>query len=336
MRRVLGAVIGVAVGIVMVIAGVVPTAPAAEPKRGVTLRLDWYVYGLHAPFFVAQKQGFYSDANLDVKILEGNGSSATAVLIGNGSDTFGFADSGAAAKGISEGVPIKVVAGLLQRSSMTLTSFADREIRTPKDLEGKTLGIGAAEALTQVLPAFFAANGVDASKVRLVTMPPPARPAALLERRVDAIGGSIYGDALNLRLKNPDKKFNYLRFSDWKINMLGHGLLASNDMIAKSPDVVRRFVTATLRGWKYAKENPEAAVDVLLTQYPNLADNRAYFVEQVKMLGDFLQTDNSAGTPIGWQSEKDWASMQDLLLKYGGLSKQVPLNTYYVNDFVGR
>lgn len=320
--------------LLLLVLGALTAAWSAEPRKTVTLRLDWYVFGVHAPFFIAQKLGYYEEAGLDMKILEGNGSSATVLLVGNGSDTFGFADSGVAAKAISEGVPVKVISGLLEKSAMVLTSLENKGIKTPKDLEGKTLGVGAAEALTQLLPAFLSANMVDSTKIRLVTLPPPARPAALLEGRVDAIAGSTYGDALSIRLANPDKKFSALKVSDWGLNILGHGLVASRETVEKSPETVRRFVAATLKGARYAKENPTAAVDAMLQTYPNLQEKRPYFIEQVKMLDELWYTKNSAGKPLGWQSEKDWDTMLDLLAKYGGLTKRSALSTYYTNDFV--
>lgn len=309
---------------------------AFAQNTAVTLRLDWLIYGMHAPFFVALEKGYYNDANLDVTILEGKGSSVTVALIGNGNDTFGFADSGTAAKAIANGVPITVIAGMLQKSSMTLTSFAESGIKTPQDLEGKSLGLGAAEALTQVLPAFLAKNNVDPDKVRIVTMPPAARPPALMEGRIEAIGGSIYGDALRFALENPDRKFSYLKFGDWGVSMLGHGLLASNDTIANSPDVVRRFIAATSKGVSYAVSNPDESVAILMQRFDALAGQEAYLAAQINMIDEFSHSQNSAGKPFGWQSEDDWKSMQDFLVQFGGVPNKLPLDSYYTNQFIGQ
>src|SRR3954451_13283534 len=88
------------------------SARAADVEP-VSLRLDWSVISYHMPFYLGIKRGFYRDVGLDLSVQEGKGSSGTVQLVGNGADTFGFADGAVVAKAIGTGIPIKMVMGIL-------------------------------------------------------------------------------------------------------------------------------------------------------------------------------------------------------------------------------
>ena len=81
---------------------------APQPEEGpipLEFRLNWTLYGEHAPFFLGVDKGFYLDEGLDVSIVEGSGSSTTVKLIGNGTNNIGYADSATMMRGVTAGVP---------------------------------------------------------------------------------------------------------------------------------------------------------------------------------------------------------------------------------------
>jgi len=98
----------------------------------VTLRLDWSTIGYHSPFYLAAERGYYKDAGLDVDIQEGKGSGNTVQLIGNGADTFGYADAAVAAKSASQGVPVKVVMGIIRKSPASIAYPLDQKAGRPQ------------------------------------------------------------------------------------------------------------------------------------------------------------------------------------------------------------
>lgn len=308
--------------------------PPVEPDH-VTLRLDWVTYGLHAMFYVGEVKGFYADENIDIDILQGNGSSNTVILVGNGNDTFGFADTTTTVRAIGEGIPLKMIGVIAQAPGVTLSSVDEPCIESPQDLVGRSIGVGVGEAITQILPALYAANDIDPDSVDLVTMAGTARTGALLGGAVDAIGGSIYGDALGMRFANPDRTFCYLRFANYGVALMGHGLIATRDTLENKPDVVRRFLAATQRGIEYTRDNPQEATEILTGLFPETADQSEFFQAALEIvLNDHLHTEASADLPTLATALDDWNSMLSLLSDYAGLDRKLPPDVYYTNDFL--
>ena len=166
-------------------------AVPALADDAVSLRLNWYMGGVHAPFFLGKERGFYRDAGLDLTINEGRGSANTAQVVAAGTDTFGLANSSSVMRLVSKDAAIRTVMSLLNTSSFGVISLAETNIQRPKDLEGKKLAITAGDALTQLFPAFAGFNKLDTSKIALVQIDPAGKVVALLEKRVDAILGGL-------------------------------------------------------------------------------------------------------------------------------------------------
>ena len=95
----------------------------AQAADDVTFRLDWKVYGTHAPFFIAEKQGFFKNEGLNVAIKEGGGSSKVVKLMGAGTDTFAFAAGVSTLQGVTRGIPVKSVYGIMQKSPLAVISL---------------------------------------------------------------------------------------------------------------------------------------------------------------------------------------------------------------------
>jgi NitT/TauT family transport system substrate-binding protein len=110
------------------------------------------------------------------------------------------------------------------------------------------------------------------------------------------------------------------------------GLIVRNDTIARSPDLVRKFVAASQKGWEASAKDPDAAVAASLKLYPDLSKD--LLREGLKIsLEEQLHTPNTRGKPIGWMAEDDWKKMLDVLKTYGGLTPKEP-SAYYTNQFI--
>src|SRR5687767_3775818 len=122
----------VAVGLGLVLA---PRSAPAQTR--VKVHLDWLVNGYHAPFFVALDKGWYKEGGLDVTVVPGKGSFDAIRTTATGNAEFGFADGAVMAKSVTEGLPVKMVAIMVQETLAGIVSFADKKVEKPKDLEGK-------------------------------------------------------------------------------------------------------------------------------------------------------------------------------------------------------
>jgi len=312
-----------------------PLAPwrarAAGPLKQVTLTLDWLYQGPNAGFLLAHEKGFYQDAGLDVAITAGKGSASTAQLIASKAAQVGFADGYVVANGDSKGMNIKTVGSIFRRNPGAIMLFADSPIKTPKDLEGKTIAISAGSAVTQQFPAFCKGTGVDVSKVQIVNIDPAGIGPAIINGQVDAIGGyvSSYVPTLEIRGK---KEVRIFWFSDAGVTAVSNGIIVHNDLLKNDVDLVRAFVPATLKGFLYGRQHPDEAV-AAVKKYQETVD-LAITRRELEISWKLWLTPNTMGKPLGWGSDDDWKTTIEVLHQYGGVTAQIEPSQAYTNEFV--
>src|SRR6267378_2182028 len=223
----------------------------------VSLRLNWYLGGLHVPFYYGKERGIYAAEGIDLTINEGRGSANTVQVVAAGSDTFGLADSSSVISTAARGADVKSVMSLLNSTGFSVVSLAETGIRTPKDLEGKRLAVSPGDPLGQLFQALAAVNKLDMSKISLVQVDPAAKVVSVLEKRADALLGGA--DDQFFLIKQRGIEPAALRFADHGANIVGMTILTKSELIKSKPDLVRRFVRATARSWDESKKNPGAA-----------------------------------------------------------------------------
>ena len=150
----------------------------------VTLTLDWVYQGPNDGFMIAQDKGFYREAGLDVAITPGKGSGTTAQLVASKATQFGFCDGFVVGNSVAKGMGIKTVGSIYRRNPAAIMVLANSGIKTPKDLEGKTLAMTAGSAQFQQWPAFVKGAGIDGSKIQIVNIDPAGVGPALISGQV--------------------------------------------------------------------------------------------------------------------------------------------------------
>jgi len=312
-------------------AAAAPAAPAASaPLTKVRLRLDWVASGYQAPWVVALQKGYYRDAGLDVDIQEGKGSSTGTQTAANGSDTFAAVDSGTAAVLISKGAPAKVLAVFIQQTPMGFEYMPPFKLTDPHQLLGKTLVTSSGSASQQILPAVLGKYGLKINQMKIVFVEPAAYATTLKEHPDYVILGWLTDDLQSIQKLNPDVAWS--SYTDFGVNTLNIGLVAGLDEVNNHPDVVRKFLAASIKGWQDAVADPQAAAQALVKQFPN-ADAQM-MLEELNQSLKMLHTKNTEGKPLGWMAQEDWQQTIDLLHQYGGLETVKPLDAYYTNDFL--
>jgi NitT/TauT family transport system substrate-binding protein len=301
----------------------------ALAQDNVSLRLNWYLGGLHVPFYFGIDKGFYKQEGINLTINEGRGSANTVQVVGAGTDTFGLADSSSIINLISKGGEIKSVMNILSSTGFSVVSAASAGIRTPKDIEGKTLAVSPGDPIRGLLEALAAHNKVDISKVKFVQVDPAAKVVTVLEKRADGLLGGADDQFFLLKYRGIEP--HALRFADHGANIVGMAIFTGNNTIKTNPDLVRRFVRATKRAWEEAKKNPDAAVDVAMKVKPDL--NRQSTKDQMLVDFELIDSINVKGQ-IGFGHEKDWAQTIELLKKYRGLETQQNWTAFHTNEFL--
>ncbi len=305
-------------------------SPAAQPKmEKVTLRLNWYAYGEHAPFAYGVKTGLYEAEGIDLQILEGNGSGPVVQAIGAGSDRFGYADAYAMAGLMAKGVPVRMIANFVQTSPLSIIYFADRDIKGPKDLEGKKVSFTAGDSIHQAFQALLKVNNVDKSKVQEVYFDPRGKMTAVMTGQVDAMGGYFTTQAGQIE-EQTKRRTAYFRYADYGVNALSQGLLIHTRHLGER-DLNCRMVRASSRAWTEAARNPEEAARALIQMFPK-AGSLALNLQQWKDTAGLMFTPASRGRPAGWMATADWESLLELQRTYGQIQTR-PTAEYYTNEF---
>jgi NitT/TauT family transport system substrate-binding protein len=305
----------------------VATLSHAQDK--VSLRLNWYLGGLHVPFYHGKDKGYYAAEGIDLTINEGRGSGNTVQVVAAGSDTFGLADSSSVILTASKGADIKSVMSLLNTTGYSVVSLADANIRTPKDLEGKKVAVTPGDPLGPLLQAVCKANNVDCAKIGMVQVDPAAKVVAVLEKKTDALLGGVDDQYFLIKYKGGNPAA--MRYADFGANIVGMTILTSGDTIKKNPDLVKRFVRATVKSWEDARKNPGAAVDAAMKAKPDL--NRQSTLDQLMVDIDLMDSKNSKGK-VGWGAQADWDQTLAILKNYRDLSTDKGWTTFHTNEFL--
>ena len=304
--------------------------PGAVAQDKVTFRMNWYWGGIHAPFALAKERGYFEKAGVNVEILEGRGSATTVQLVGTKSDTFGWADGVSLTQNAVKGVPVKAVATILNILPYAVVSLEETNIRTVKDLEGKTLAITPGDGLTQTWPAVVAANKLNADSIKLIHMDPKAKIPAVTEKQAHALLGGADDQPINMEVKG--FKTRVLKFSELGVPSVGFTVFAHQDTIKERPDLVRKVVAASVKGFEDAVKDPEAAVTALMKLAP-LADRE---VVRRQLAVDLALLFSAANTQkrVGFGPPEDWQATLEILKKYRGVETNLPATAFYTNEFL--
>jgi NitT/TauT family transport system substrate-binding protein len=305
-------------------------AGAATNLDKVSLRLNWYVLGFHAPIFLGIERGFFAAEGLELTVNEGRGSGVSTQSVAAKSDDFAIADASSVIFGASKGMPIKVVMSLMNQSQLGVISRADNPIKVPKDLEGKKLAVTAGDSFTQLLPAVIDANHLNAEKIHQVFIDPDGKVVAVLEKRIDALLGGV--DGQNFQLEEKGVPAVSMKFADIGVNTVSLAIIANDDLISSKPDLIRRFAKAMRRSFEAAIKEPDAAVAATLKFK---SDVSATLIKNQMMVDfDLLFTPASKVGGIGYAASEDWNTTYELLKKYRDLKTDRKASTFYTNEFL--
>jgi NitT/TauT family transport system substrate-binding protein len=251
----------------------------ALPERAwaqtkIKMVLNWKYQGPQAWFFLAQDKGYFKSEGLDVEIDQGEGSSASVTKVAAGAYQAGFGDINAlidlSAKRPAE-APVAVYM-IYNTPPFTIVVKRDSPIRTPKDLEGKTIGGPANDGALKLFPAFAKVTKVDASKVNITNMAPNLREQMLLRGQVDAVFGFVNTVYFSAKLVgiNPEKDLRFINYVDYGMDLYSNAVVFSRSFVRENPKAVQGFVRALNRAINDVLANPDAGMDAVMKREPLL------------------------------------------------------------------
>jgi NitT/TauT family transport system substrate-binding protein len=284
--------------------------------------------GYNSGFELAVEKSFYKEAGLDVTIVPGNGSQTTAQLLAVGKYDIGFADSAPVMKLISQNAKIKILATILQGNPNAVTALKKTGLKSVADIKGRTVAMPTAGSQPSMFPLVLAANNLKEGDIKLINMPPEAMVSALIQGTVEVILGSV--DQFDIQLRNQGQQFDSYLFIDSGAPTVSTSIIASDEFLAKNPDVAKKFVAASLKGWYAALDNPAEAVAAMKKMFPDANEKLA--PAQIEATR-FLMCVNHAKF-VGKAMPAQWEDTVKIFAKIGVLPADIPASKYYTYDYL--
>ncbi len=249
----------------------------AEPgvPKGATLVLDFTPNAVHAGIYAAQAEGFYGDEGVDLKIHQPGESSDAPKLLAAGRTDFAILDVHDLGIARERGLDLVGVMPIVQRPLAAVIARADGPVRSPRDLEGHTVGVTGLPSDEAVVDSEVSSDGGDPSLVDEVTIGFNAV-SSLAAGKVAAATGFWNAEGVALRrLGIPVRIFKVDRYGAPPYPELI--LTTSRRTLEDDPGLVRAVVDATRRGYAFTEAHPSKALDDLLAADPALerADQQA-------------------------------------------------------------
>lgn len=243
-------------------------AESEEPER-VRFALAWLPTQDAAAWYSAREQGWYEAEGIDIEIMRGFGSGDTAQRLATGEADFGIVDMAALVPmRLNEDLPLVAVAAVYAEPFHGVSFRADDGIEEPRDLEGRTIACSAGNANMLMFPAFAAATGIDADAIEWQLGDPGSITAAFTSGQADAACNPVPEQPL--AEAQSDAELEHFQFVDHGVSVHSQMFVTTERMIETRPDLVERFLRASLGGLEFAIDNPEEAIDTLIAEEPDL------------------------------------------------------------------
>jgi NitT/TauT family transport system substrate-binding protein len=245
---------------------------AAAQTKNVRIMLDWIIQGTHAPFFVAQEQGYFKAAGVAVDTIDaGKGATNVAVSVAGGVYHFGWVDLPSMIRFNAQNpaAPLIAVYMSFDASPLAVITRKDAGIRKPSDLDGRKIAGGPGTAVHDTVSILLKAANAENVKINWVAVQPQLFGPMLKRGEVDGTGGFTNSNipaALELGF-TLDELF-VLKYSDFGADMYGLALVTTKKFADENPAAVRGVVKALNQGTKDTIASPQKAPDLLKSRDP--------------------------------------------------------------------
>jgi NitT/TauT family transport system substrate-binding protein len=314
-----------AVAVVIVVATTVYfTRVTRQDPNVLSLRLQWTVQAQFAGYIVADRLGYYEGEGLKVSIRPAGPDLKPLNTVAAGSDDVGIGVSNQVALARSNGVPVKIISQIFQDSANRYVLLSKNRINSLEDLKGKPIGLwlGGDEA---EFVAMLATVGMKLTDVQVIPQGFSAAPFLNGDYVLSEV--TVYNELLEIEDTIHGKDtLQIISPSEFNSAIVSDMLVVTEKTIVERRDQLVRFLRASIRGWRYAIENPEKAVEIVLAANPEL--KREEQAAQLRAVTD-LVTKGITRNDIGIMKPQDYETMIRILRQSGQLSVDIPARDVY-------
>lgn len=295
-----------------------------RPPDQVTVKLKWVHQAQFAGMYAAVEKGFYQAQNLKVNLIPFSIEEPTIDAVVGGEADFGITGANEIIEARAQGLPVIAFAVIYKTNPLCAYSLKESGITQPQDFIGKTVGLEPGDPKLSY-PIMINKLGIDRSKINEIQIGYDA--TELIEGKTDVSTGYVINEPH--QAIEAGYEVNTILFANYGVNTYADVLFATEYTLNSNPELVERFLSATLEGWQYAIQNEEQAVDIVL----KYATDRT-MSHEAYMLRQSIPLIHTGRSPIGWMEKERWAYTHDILLEAGVIEKEIDIDEAFTMLFL--
>jgi NitT/TauT family transport system substrate-binding protein len=316
----------IAAGLAVLGPGFLPSAAHATDQ--VVMRINFTPWGMHAQYFGGRAQGFYKAEGIDLEIRPPSAGQQNEVFIATGREQFGVANADSFVKARASGLPIVAIMADQPDNPFSVITLKKSNITEPARMKGMKLAWFQANVKGMIDPV-LAKGGLKQSDIEFVMVARGAEVQMLAAGQVDGLFGYSFGQALTLEERG--FPVNVMPVRDYGVKFYGTVIYTNETMLKSNPDLVKRFLRATLKSLTWTRDNIETAMQEIVKVSPD----RDLKLESRKLELIYKLYDSPEyAERFGWMNDDKWQSSINILAESGDLPKKPAPQDMYTNKFL--
>ena len=292
--------------------------------------LDWYPNALHAFLYVAIDKGYYAQEGLKVNIrFPSNANDAISLVAAGKADIGLYYQQDVIQARAEQNVPVKSIGAVVQTPLNIILSLKEKNITSPSDLVGKTIGYAGTELSEALIRSIMENVGADYSDVTMIDVGFDLM-SSMTTGSVDATIGCLVNHEVP-QLEEEGFAVNWFDLDDYGVPTYYEGIfLASDKAIETDAKTLQAFLRACKKGFRDMQANPEEALSILLANQneENFPLSETVERQSMQTLLPLMETDSAEFLS---QSDQCWQANMDWMLAQGLISQEVPLDSLRVS-----
>ncbi len=301
-----------------------------DKLKKITLVLDYTPNTNHTGIYLAKEKGYYKDQGIDLEIIQPSDSDS-ATLVASDKAQFGVSyqeDVTYALTREKDPLPVKAIATIIQHNTSGFAAPVEKNIKTAKDFEGKTYGGWGSPSEEAIIKLAMEKQGADFNKLKRVDIGQDDYFTAT-KKNIDFAWVFDAWTGVEARLKNIKLDYIPIKDIDPALDYYTPILITSNKTIKENPDLVKKFMAATSKGYEEAIKDPSGAADILSKAVPELDKNLVKASQEylAKLYKDDAQK-------WGQMKAEVWKNYAKFMQDNGLIKKALNVDEAFTNEFL--
>ena len=300
-----------------------------QKLKKITVVLDWVPNTNHTGVYVARDKGYYKEEGFEVEIIQPTeGGAADLIAAGKGEFGISYQEQVTYARLANPPLPVKAIAAIIAHNTSGFASPVEKNIKTPKDFEGKKYGGWGSPVEETMIRALMEKYNADYSKVQIVNIG-ASDFITSVQKDVD-FSWIFYGwDGIASEVKG--FKINFLKLQDFDKNLDFYTpvIITSEKIIKDDPEMVKKFLKVTSKGYNFAISNPEESAMILIKNAPEL-DKEIVTASQKYLAGQY----RADSIKWGIMNEEIWRNFSKWMLDNNLITQDFDYKNAYTNELL--